>query len=126
MKTTDLVKDWLASEGYKYNIDSDGDLIFMYQGFGMWVRADENDPLFLSIVMPNIYEVDNDYDKVQRALNQLNSSIKTVKGFVVNDNVWLAIEMYIDSSPEMDDFLERCLDILIAGGRKFAEELRNN
>ena len=124
MKTTDLVKDWLASEGYKYTTSDEGELIFKYQGYGMVVMADENDPLFLRIIMPNIYEVQNDEVNVLRALNTINAGIKTVKGFIVQDNVWLSIEMYIDSSPEMEDFLERCLDILVASGGKFAEELR--
>lgn len=124
MTTADLVKDWLASEGYKYTIDNDGDLQFKYQGLPMWVMVDQNDPLFLRVIMPNVYQLENNRAKVLEILNGLNANIKAVKGFLVDENVWLSIEMYIDSSPEVEDFIERCLDILLAGFRKFAEELR--
>ena len=89
----------------------------------MWVTVDKNDPIFLRVIMPNIYDVNDNRDKVMEAINALNAEIKAVKGFVVRDSVWVSIEMFIDSSPEVEDFIERCLNILIAGGRKFHEEL---
>ena len=120
MKTTDLVKDWLSSEGYKCEIDEDGDLKFKYQGATLWVMADAKDPLFLRVSMPYIYEVDGDREKVVNALNVVNADMKVAKGFVLdNGAVWVAVEMYIDASPELEDFFERCLNILIAAREKF-------
>ena len=125
MKTSDLVKDWLAREGFRATIDDDGDLQFKYQGFTMWVTPDEKDPLFLRIILPNIYEVNEENRAaVLEALNKVNCDLKAVKGYVVGENVWLSIEMYIDASPEIEDFIERCLDILLAGHRKFGEEMK--
>ena len=31
MITSELVKDWLSNEGYKYEVDEDGDIRFKYQ-----------------------------------------------------------------------------------------------
>jgi len=121
--TAELVKDWLASEGFRYQIDDDGDVQFKFQGYGMWATVDKNDPLFLRIILPNIYELNGDRGKVLEALNALNAEIKAVKGYLVRENVWVSLEMYVDSSPEVEDFIERCLNILIAAGRKFHEEL---
>ena len=126
MQTTELVKTWLSNEGFRYEIDEDGDLKFRYQGANLWVMQDPNDALFLRIAMPYIYEVDNDRAKVLEAINSVNAEMKVVKGFVLeNGGVWLSIEMYIDSSPDIEDFIERCLDILLTGQRRFYDRYRN-
>lgn len=125
MKTTELVKDWLATQGFKYNVDADGDVQFKYQTIPMYVLADPNDPLFLRIVISNIYDVNDDNrSKVYEALNGVNAGIKAIKAFCQEDNVFLAIEMYIDSEPDINDYIERCLDILVASLKKFADLIR--
>lgn len=124
MTTTDLVKEWLANEGYKSTIDEDGDIQFRYQGAWMYTALDKDDPLYLKIIMPQIYELQDDRIKVLETLNDLNARIKAMKGFIVENNVHLCIEMYIDSSPEIEDFFERCLDILVLSARIFHENLR--
>lgn len=69
MAKIDLVKNWLSSEGYKYDVDSDGDIHFRYQGANLFFTADESDPLFFRIIMPNIYELKGDRVKVLEAVN---------------------------------------------------------
>ena len=32
MAIVDLVKNWLSTEGYKYDVDNDGDIYFKYDG----------------------------------------------------------------------------------------------
>ena len=46
-----------------------------------------------------------------------------IKALLVQNRVHLVIEMFVDTTPEVDDFFERCCDILIAGRRAFAEAL---
>jgi hypothetical protein len=124
MKTTDLVKNWLYSEGYKYEIDDDGDLKFKFNGHSMWCIPDPNDPLYLRIALVIGFE-DYNKDKMLDAANTVNKDIKAIKTFIANDSVWFSIEMYIDSSPELEDFLERCLNILLAGRQKFIEMIND-
>ena len=123
MTTTDLVKDWLRKEGFKCETDADGDLQFKYQGLHMFFSVDKNDPLFFRILVPNIYEVENNRAKVMEALHTITRDIKVVKAFLVEDRVWLAIEMFIDTTPDIDDFVERCLDILVASRERFVREM---
>jgi len=123
MVASDLVKEWLSSEGYKATIDGDGDVKFKYQGLPMWATTDENDKLFLRIIMPGIYQVSDDRGKVLEIMNQINMDLKIIKCFVVEDKVWLSVEMFVDSSPEIEDFFERCLDILVAAFEKFRQEI---
>lgn len=123
MTTAELAKNWLQEQGFKCNLDQDGDAIFKYEGANMYVSVDKDDPLFLKIVMPSIYEVENNYSKVLEAVNKVCARIKVIKALLVQNRVHLVIEMFVDTTPEVDDFFERCCDILIAGRRAFAEAL---
>lgn len=121
--TIDLVKDFLSSEGYKYDVDSDGDVHFKYQGANLFFTDNGADREFFRIIMPNIYEVEGNRTKVLEAANTVTRDIKVIKAFLVEDHLWLSIEMFIDSTPEVGDFFTRCCDILIAGRQRIAHEI---
>jgi hypothetical protein len=123
MKTIDLVKEYLAQEGYRYEIDNDGDVHFKYQGVNLFFTDSGNDSNFFRIIMPSIYDVDNNRVKVLEAANTVTRDIKVLKAFLVGDHLWLSIEIFIDSTPELADFFPRCLDILYEGRRRVAAEI---
>ena len=123
MNASDLVENWLKSQGFRSERDSDGDLRFRYEGVNLFCCKDDNDKQFLRIIMPGIYKVDGDRTRVLEAINTISRDIKAIKAFLVNDSLWLSIEMFIDSTPDIDDFIERCLDIMIAGRQRIAKEI---
>ena len=121
---TYLIKEWLTSEGYPYDEDKKNGIIsFKCQGKRMCFIIDEKDPLFFRIIMPGIYKIENNRGKVLEICNEIVSETKVVKAFVVDDDVWLSIEMFIDSNPDIGDFLERCCDILISAYHIFANKI---
>ena len=123
MNACDLVENWLKSQGFRSERDSDGYLRFRYEGVNLFCGKDDNDKQFLRIIMPGIYKVDGDRTRVLEAINTISRDIKAIKAFLVEDYLWLAIEMFIDSTPDIDDFIERCLDILVAGRLRIAKEI---
>lgn len=123
MNACDLVENWLKSQGFRSERDSDGYLRFRYEGVNLFCGKDDNDKQFLRIIMPGIYKVDGDRTRVLEAINTISRDIKAIKAFLVEDHLWLAIEMFIDSTPDIDDFIERCLDILVAGRQRIAKEI---
>ena len=123
MNACDLVENWLKSQGFRSERDSDGYLRFRYEGVNLFCGKDDNDKQFLRIIMPGIYKVDGDRTRVLEAVNTISRDIKAIKAFLVEDHLWLAIEMFIDSTPDIDDFIERCLDILVAGRLRIAKEI---
>lgn len=123
MKAITHVENWLKNEGFRCEWDDDGDLRFKYQGCTLVCDNDKNDEQFLRIVLPNIYKIENDRLKVLEAMNTVNSEIKVLKAFVHKDLLCLAIELFLDSKPNVEDFLERCLNILLEGRNMIAEEI---
>lgn len=118
-RKTNLITEWLKNEGYKHEVDPDGDVIFRYQGANLVCPAESEDPLFLRILMPGIYEMDGDRTKCLEAMNAVCRERKVVKAFSYENTVHLSVEMLIDTSPEIEDFFERSCDMLIEAQQAF-------
>ncbi len=123
MRTEELVKEYLSSEGYRYDIDGDGDIHFKYEGIDLFFTVDKNDQSFFRLIMPSIYTLEGNRTKVLEAINTVTRDLKVIKAFLVEDHLWLAVEMFIDSSPELEDFFPRCMGLLKAGREKIAAEI---
>lgn len=123
MNASNLLENWLKEQGFRCNRDDNGNLCFRYQGTNLICSTDDEDKQYLQIVMPAIYKVDGNRTKVLEAINTTTREIKALKAYLVDDLLWLDIEMFIGSASHIDDFIERCLDILIAGRQRIANEI---
>lgn len=121
----EVYKKWLRENGYQFDVKPFG-ITFRHQGGNFIISDNEGDKLYLQIIMPGIYSVSNPSERehVYRVCNELTKEIKCLKAFFVDDNdVWLSTEMYIDHTPELDDFMETLLRILHDGRNIFRTKL---
>ena len=95
-----------------------------YNGKHIYFTPDEDDTYF-RLIMPNIYELEDNRVKVLEACNTITRDYKVVKAYLVKDRLWLSIEMFVDSTPEVGDFFERCCRILISAYEDTAKEIFN-
>lgn len=123
MRTDELVKQFLSNEGYKYDIDGDGDIHFRFEGINLYFTVDNNDQRYFRLIMPNIYQLEGNRTKVLEAINTVARDLKVIKAYLIEDRLWLAVELFIDSTPELEDFFPRCLGLLKAGREKIAGEI---
>ena len=123
MEIVDLVKNWLSTEGYKYDVDNDGDIHFKYEGLHIYFTVDQNDQSFFRLIMPGIYQVENNRVRVLEAACKVTRDLKVLKAFLVEDHLWLTIEMFLDTSPEVKDFFPRCLSLMKRGREMIAKEI---
>lgn len=115
-----IYKDWLRSKGVAFREEIFG-LAFNYQGANFIIANNSNDKLYLQLIMPGIYDVQpGEKMKVLEVANALTRDIKCLK-VVIQDggSVWIMIEMFIDSTPELDDFMDRLFSILFGGRMQF-------
>ena len=119
-----LAKEYIKRIGADLlRLSTGDDIHFQYQGFGYFFDIDKQDPNFFRLVMPAIYEINNDRIKVLETLVNLTGKKKGLKAFLVGDLVWLSIEMFIDPNSNIDAFSEytkRSLDILSRGRVEFS------
>ena len=101
----------------KYNISFSQllfGLYFSYQGHDLIVVDSDSDKSYLRFILLNVYSIESDADKMQtlEILNELHKETMCVNGIIVNDSVWLQIEMFIDRTQYFDNFFFTVIDIL--------------
>jgi hypothetical protein len=121
----EVYEQWFKNVGIIYNIDEDGDLHFKYQTCNFYILNPKNDTNFLHIILPNIWSIDSEEERANalKVANELNMNRKALKVFITESNTILTVEMFIDSTPDVEDFMERILDILISGRTLFAQKM---
>lgn len=121
----EIFQEWLRNNGCPFEVKRFG-ISFKHQGGHFIISDNSRDELYLQIIMPAVYKLNDSSEKQQAldACNELNSSIKCLKAYIVDeDTIWLSTEMYVDHTPELDDFMDRLLDILHQGRMKLKELL---
>lgn len=121
----EIFQEWLRNNGYRFDVQPFG-ISFKHQGGHFIISDNSGDELYLQILMPAVYKL-NDPSKKQRALgacNELTKSRKCLKAFFADeDTIWLSTEIFVDRTPELDDFMERLLGILHQGRVQLKELL---
>jgi len=119
--------DYLNSEGYQAKIDSDGDVRFKSEGRTFFIAIDEDDPLFLRIVLPNIWPIENNEEKLQVliAADYTNRKIKAAKVFIAQGNTWAAIESFVADPENISAIFKRSLSALNGSAMQFAQKMRS-
>lgn len=125
MKTSERVLEFLRSQGFCPEVDSDnGNIVFKYQMLTFLFINNDEDSDFFQLIMPNIYDVtDDNRDIVLEAVNKTNLSLKVAKAAVLDDSVYLFFEILLDQSPEVKDIIPRALGILQGTRQTFYENV---
>ncbi len=98
-----LYIDYLSDEGFKAELDTDGDVKFKREGKTYFLQVSEKDPEFFRLVFPNFWKIEDTQEraKVLSAADSANAATKCFKVFTVKDNVWASIEAFL---PKLEDF----------------------
>lgn len=124
MKTSELVLNFLRSQGFCPEVEDNGNIYFKFQMRNFLYINNDEDNDFFQLLMPAIYEINEDNrDVALEAANKVNSGMKVAKASVINDNVWLFFEILLDQSPAIEDIFPRALEILQAAQQRFYQEI---
>ncbi|MDY6412182.1 MAG: hypothetical protein SPL28_04190 [Bacteroidales bacterium] len=120
-----VYKEWLQSNGIRFQEEVFG-IVFKYQGANFIISDNSSDPLYFQLIMPGIYDVQpGEKNKVLEVLNGLTRDIKCLKGVIQDGgSVWLMTEIFIDTTPEIDDFMDRLINILHSGRMQFYSKMQ--
>ena len=119
------IVQWFKNNDIIYNIDEDGDFYFKYQQHNFYILNQGDDKLFLHVILPNIWSIDNEDERADVLIvaNELNTECKVLKAFVTSNDIILSVEMFMDSTPNVEDYMKRILDILISGRELFSQKM---
>ena len=122
-----MYSDYLKAEGYVPEVDSDGDVRFKREGkvYYISVQEIEDDTEFFRVVLANIWEVENDQErmKVLSAADFSNSSSKVCKIYTVENNVWASVELYVGKPEDFKNVFKRVMSAFDTGVVAFAAKM---
>lgn len=119
-----LMLQFLKDQGLQPHVQDDGDILFKYQMMTFIYFASHEDINYFRLGLPFIYEFSEETRPViLAAANKLNCMAKCAKFVVTDDNVWITVDTLLDSTPKLEDFVPRLLELLIAIRQEFYKEL---
>lgn len=122
-----MMLEFLKRQGLVPNVDEEGGYIyFKYQMLDFAYRSSGSDQNFISVMLPWIFE----YEEEQRgvvleAINKMNLLLKTAKFFTIDGDVYITAEGVLDTTPNLDSFVPRMIDLLLAAREEFYKELKS-
>ncbi len=125
--TQTMYMEYLKSEGYPAELDDDGDVLFKFEGNTYFIQIDPNDTEFFRIVLPNFWPVkgEDERQKVMKAMNYANAESKTAKVFIVRDNVWASIEIFVATPEDFKSIFKRSMSALQYGVYNFVMKMKD-
>jgi len=124
--TSQCFMDYLAEEGFRPDIDKDGDIHFKAEGRHFFILNREKDRQFVQLLHPNFWSIESEEErqKVLVAANLTTGRCKCCKVFAADDNTSAAVEMFVAEPGHAVAVLERALGSLQNGVKTFIEEMR--
>jgi len=118
--------DFLTEEGYRPEIDSDGDVQFKAEGRTYFINVVEDDPTYFRVVLANIWPIESEDERVQClvAVDYSNAKAKVTKSYLVKDNIWVGIETFIPEAEDFKKIFKRCMSALNNGVTHFVSKMK--
>jgi hypothetical protein len=123
-----MYNSYLTENGYNPRVDSDGDILFTYEGRSYYIFVNENDAEFFRLVLPNIWSIESESErrKVLAAVDEASRKTKVAKAYTMNDNVWISVEAYIPEPENFQHTFRRSLRAMDSARQTFTEYMRSN
>ena len=122
-----LYMDYLKGEGFRPEIDEDGDVVFKREGKLYFIAIDETDPHFFRLVFPNFWEIESfvEHQKVLLAIDYSNRLSKVSKLHTTTDNVWAGVETFVEDPKDFEPHFYRYIASIENGVRNYVSYMRD-
>jgi hypothetical protein len=124
----ELYVNFLAGEGYRPTVDSDGDVVFKHEGGSYFIAVNTQDPAYFRLVFPGFWSIDSDQELEHAILEANNATMNTkvAKVFVISErrNTWAAIELFFADSEQFAGVFERSMAALRHAVDQFVRGMR--
>ncbi len=122
----DLYVTYLSKEGYRPEVDKDGDVIFKKEGNTFLLYAHENDEQYFGLCLPNFWPIKDEQErqKVLVACDYSNWMSKVSKTHLVKDNVWCTVELVLPKPADFEAIFPRALGLIANGIKNFTDKMQ--
>jgi hypothetical protein len=121
-----MYMSYLSDEGYKPEIDPDGDIRYKAEGKTYCIIIDEKDPRYFRLVLANIWKIESEGErrKVLVAVDYSNAQTKVSKSYTLNDNVWVCVELFVTKPEDFKPLFSRSSAALARGLANFLKKMQ--
>ncbi len=121
-----MYMDYLDAEGYRPELDSDGDVQFKAEGKTYFINVLEDDPTYFRLVLANIWPIESEEERTQClvAVDYSNAKSKVAKSYLVKDNIWVGIEVFMPKPEDFEHIFKRSLSALSNGVAHYVTKMR--
>jgi hypothetical protein len=130
MTKVETYMDILRTEGYRPELDQDGDVAFKHERIHFVVFANEKDEQFFRLMIPYFWPIESDEERARatKYIMQLNLEYKAAKFYLVRDgtDVCVVIEAFYAKPEDVKPVLGRCIDLSASAMREFQSLMRDS
>ncbi len=129
VRSVEVIRQFLATEGYVPTIDEDGDIVFKMEGGNFIVMLSEDDPEYYRIAFPGFYDVpesDTARALMLIACTSVTGKVKCAKVYPVGDTLWAKVEVFMPNVESLLPVLVRYARACRTAARYFYEQINNS
>lgn len=126
MTKAELFIDFLADEGYRPKLDSDGDVTFKHEGKTYIIFAEEDDKTYVRLGALFIWSIDDEAERgrAHAVANEMNRAYKVVKVCVVEKDTYASVELFFADLAQFKAVFDRSLAALVHVVGEFQDGMR--
>lgn len=123
-----MYMDYLTTEGYRPEVDSDGDVQFKEEGKTYFIDVSADDQEYFRVVLANIWPIESEEERLRvlQACDYANATAKVCKAYTVRDNVWVGIEVFVAKPEDFKGIFKRSMSALRNGTTLYVKKMREN
>jgi hypothetical protein len=121
----EMVRNFLAEEGFRPTLDKDGDIVFKVEGHRFFVELDAKDEQYFRVARESFWDLDSDEVRARAAVaaNETMRRLKAVKVLLGTKVVYAVIELFCEPPSSFIDVLPRTIDSLQSAVTRFCEKM---
>jgi hypothetical protein len=130
VRETELRDFWLnllREEGFRPEVDDDGDIRFKYEG-GIYYITVSDDERYFQVIFPAFWSIESakERSRALRAAVRATRETKVAKVFLNSreDDVWATAELFADPPSAVQPVFARCLRAIDVAIEVFREEMK--
>ena len=119
-----LYTEFLHAEGYRPDLEKDGQVIFSKGDGKFGILISEDEELFRLVSGFWQFSGEDERLKARHAANRVMATAKVAKLYIREDWVYIAIELFFPTPESFKPVFSRCMQSMEHGMDKFAELMK--
>jgi hypothetical protein len=124
----EMYVSYLREESCSPSVDSDGDVVFRFDGLHYYIYVAEDDPAYFRIVYPDFWEIESEAERIKASavIMEVNRTIKIAKVYItLRDNTSIDAAVLLNTPQDFKRHFSRMLDTIQTARREFIAGMKS-